>query len=224
MGNGNIFADFNKRNIKRITAAYTATVDINTIYAGGSSAYAITLYDIITTLRGTTGGAIYVENNGTAVVTLTAATDDTINGRTTYALQPGQRVIIGADKRRQRWVVSIPDFMPLDVATQERSITVTTTGTTAVNVFGASGAPRDLEIIDWDVTSLDTTAGNITLTTAGGAVEVIAKGTAEFVKLGGIALANTSVEQGGLCTIVSSSAGNVRSTITYIIAAAQEDA
>jgi len=90
-----------------------------------------------------------------------------------------------------------------------------TNGTTAVNVFGANGAPANLTITSVDVIALDTTAGNITPKVNGNTVVTIAKGTASGALVGGVTLANTTVKAGDAVTILSSSAGNARVRIHY---------
>ena len=92
-----------------------------------------------------------------------------------------------------------------------------TNGTTVVNVFGSQGAPFAMTITDFEVNSLDTTAGNISLKVNGNVVATIAKGTTAGVYTGSGALSNTTVNQGDAVTLVSSSAGNARSYITYTV-------
>ena len=103
------------------------------------------------------------------------------------------------------------------IAHQE--INVSTNGTTAVNVFGPKGAPFKGTITTYELTALDTTAGNITLAVNGNVVSTIAKG----VTAGGLggptaALANVSFNPGDKVTIVSSSAGNALCWIAYFSA------
>lgn len=92
---------------------------------------------------------------------------------------------------------------------------VDTNGTTAVNVFGANGAPFDGVITSVDLIALDTTAGNITPKVRGNTVVTIAKGTTSGVLVGGVTLANTSFNAGDSIQVVSSSAGNGRVRIHY---------
>jgi hypothetical protein len=94
---------------------------------------------------------------------------------------------------------------------------VNTNGTTAVNVFGAKGAPSNLTITGFFVIAKDTTAGNITLQKANGDdIAVVAKGTTAGALVGEDgALANTSVPAGDAVNVVSSSAGNAVCFITY---------
>lgn len=95
---------------------------------------------------------------------------------------------------------------------------VSTNGTTAVNVFGAQGAPFAGTITGAYSNALDTTAGNITLKTKTNSVVVIAKGTTAGVIVGNGALSNTTFAPGDVVTIVSSSAGNSQMQIFYTVA------
>lgn len=86
--------------------------------------------------------------------------------------------------------------------------TATTTGTVAVSVFGGA-LTTPLLISDVIVTSLDTTAGNITVENpAGTVVCTIAKGTSSGVLVGAVTLANTTVTAGNNLVVKSSTAGN----------------
>lgn len=86
--------------------------------------------------------------------------------------------------------------------------TATTTGTVAVSVFGGA-LTNPVIITDVIVTSLDTTAGNITVENpAGTVVCTIAKGTASGALVGAVTLANTTVSAGNVLVVKSSSAGN----------------
>lgn len=95
--------------------------------------------------------------------------------------------------------------------------TVTTNGTAAVNVFTGTGLVSQAMIIaDVVITSLDTTAGNITVENpAGTVVATIAKGTVAGVVVGAIAFANTTVAAGNLLVVKSSSAGNATVRIYF---------
>jgi len=93
------------------------------------------------------------------------------------------------------------------------SVSATTNGTTAVNIFASTQFP--LTITGVYLISNDTTAGNITLNEAGSTVATIAKGTSTSAMVGATSLSNTSVKQGSSLTIVSSSAGNATVFITF---------
>lgn len=92
-----------------------------------------------------------------------------------------------------------------------------TNGTTAVQIFGAKGAPANLTITGFFVVAKDTTAGNITLEHGDGTdIAVVAKGTTAGVMTGEDgALASTPVKAGDALQIKSSSSGNAVCFITY---------
>ncbi len=90
----------------------------------------------------------------------------------------------------------------------------TTNGTNSVNVFSIP-VTYNLTITGVFITSLDTTAGNITLTNNGTTVCLIAKGTTSGAMVGATSLANTSYTAGNSLTLVSSSAGNAQVFITF---------
>lgn len=95
--------------------------------------------------------------------------------------------------------------------------TVNTAGTVATNVFSGSGAATFPMIIsDIIITSLDTTAGNITVENpVGTVVATIAKGTTAGVVVGAVTLANTTVAAGSVLVVKSSSAGNAAVKIFF---------
>ena len=92
-----------------------------------------------------------------------------------------------------------------------------TNGTTPVNVIAAT-VPFGATITDVYVTSLDTTAGNITIADTAGTVATIAKGIIAGVMTGATSLTNTTITGGDTLTIVSSSAGNANVKIVFTVA------
>ncbi|HLI84495.1 MAG TPA: hypothetical protein VKV17_11285 [Bryobacteraceae bacterium] len=83
-------------------------------------------------------------------------------------------------------------------------VIVQTNGTTPVNVFSANGAPTSLTLVSAFIISLDTNAGNISLTNAGNTVFTAAKGTTAGLSVPSGALANTSFALGAAAQVVSS--------------------
>jgi len=94
-------------------------------------------------------------------------------------------------------------------------ITVDTSGTTSVDVFGSNGAPIDSTITAVYLISKDTTAGNITLDVGGSTVATIAKGTTAGALVGASSLSNTTVSEDDAVTVVSSSAGDATVMIHF---------
>lgn len=102
---------------------------------------------------------------------------------------------------------------------QEFVVTKETNGTTAVSVFGSAGLPVAITITDVVLTSLDTTAGNVTVEApAATTVCTIAKGASAAVVVGSTTLSNTAVAAGTNVVVDSSSAGNARVKIFYRLA------
>lgn len=92
-----------------------------------------------------------------------------------------------------------------------------TNATTPVNVFGVANG-FDGVITGIYVISKDTTAGNIIVKTTAGTVATIAKGTASGAMVGAVTLANTALDDEGICTIESSSAGEATVIILFTVA------
>ena len=91
----------------------------------------------------------------------------------------------------------------------------TTTGTTAVNVFGSGGANFSLVVTSMSLISNDTTAGNISAYNNGATIATIAKGTTSGGMVGATSVANTTYSKGKPFTITSTSAGNATVLITF---------
>ena len=90
-----------------------------------------------------------------------------------------------------------------------------TNGTTAVSVFGGA-LQTPVIIADVEITSQDTTAGNITVENpAGTVVCTIAKGVTAGVVVGAVTLANTTVATTSDLVVKSSTAGNARVRIFF---------
>lgn len=95
--------------------------------------------------------------------------------------------------------------------------TVSTAGTVATNVFSGTGMLGVTTVIsDIIITSLDTTAGNITVENpVGTVVATIAKGATAGVVVGAVSLANTTVLGTTALVVKSSSAGNAMVKIFF---------
>jgi len=92
-----------------------------------------------------------------------------------------------------------------------------TNAQTPVNVFG------DVNGFDGVITGIfviakDATAGDITIKTTAGTVATIAKGVTAGALVGAVALANTAIDDEGICTIESSSAGEATVIIMFEVA------
>ncbi len=96
------------------------------------------------------------------------------------------------------------------------NLSTTTNGTTPVNFLASGTTPASFTVIGIQVTSLDTTAGNITIKNNASTVATIAKGTVAGVITGATSLANTAFTAGTTPSVVSSSAGNVFVTMQIL--------
>lgn len=95
---------------------------------------------------------------------------------------------------------------------------ISTNGTTAVNVFGANGAPVNITITGFIICSKDTTAGNIALKQGSTSIASVAKGTTlGFVTFEEAALASPAIAPGTAVTVVSSSSGNAQCFVFYTV-------
>lgn len=91
----------------------------------------------------------------------------------------------------------------------------TTTGTTAVNIFGTGGANFSFTITGVFLISNDTTAGNISIYNSSATVATIAKGTTAGAMVGATSLSNTTYSKGSSFTGLSTSSGNATLFITF---------
>lgn len=183
---------------------------------------------------------IKIKNTSTSTVTISCNSLDTIedgssSGATSiYLYNQNDYVILQADLGVLQWKLVYPNpsadasrYIKDDSITgiknvdgkHYHAVSVDTNGTTAVNVFSSAGAPAAMTITGILAVAKDTTAGNISLTNGTAAVAQFAKSTTAGVCTGEDgALANTTVTSADTLTVVSSSTGNARVTITYTIA------
>lgn len=204
---------FNSRVEKTITTTYTATISDGHIKAGGTTDYTVTLF-ALSALDNEANFALRIQATGTGVISIVAATNETINGTNGYLINPGDDITITYDRIQKNWKVN-PRYRTLDASTQPGCKVVETNGTTAVNIFGAGGAPRALNITAVVVGAQDTTAGNIIVKNVAATVASVAKGTTTGVMTVEEAIANTAVAAGSVCTVESSSAGNAVTFVYY---------
>lgn len=188
---------------------YTITATDEQVTFTGSSAATWTLPDLTSFGLTTRKDGVYLlQNNGTAVLTITPATGQTIINKSNLVLNPGDWTLLrGNAMLPLSWKADYPNPIANDmylVAT----LFGTTNGTTAVTILNnAQEAGYIVGVLVW---ALDTTAGNITVVNASNTVATIAKGTTAGVATGEASLANQSIAIGNSVTIASSSAGNAR--------------
>lgn len=111
-------------------------------------------------------------------------------------------------------------FSDIENAPNNFCISVKTSGTTPVPVFGTNGSLNGLTITGFFATSLDTTAGTIAILNAGGTVGTLQKGTIAGTMIGSINVLTGTVATftlGNTLTVTSSSAGNAQVFIVYVV-------
>jgi hypothetical protein len=192
-------------------AAYTAVLTDELIKVNG--AYTLTLPPL-NSLQGTLyHKKIFVIQNigtntnvtvqpGTNTVTNTA---DTIASKATWTILPNETIEIVGREVDTNWIISNIYPMPsTQRATWTR--TVTTNGTTVVNVFGADGAPANILIENILVIPQDATSKNITLIGAASTIATVVCSTSAAGTVIGstTALTYPAVASGSTLTVASS--------------------
>lgn len=133
-------------------AAYTALITDELIQING--AYTVTLPPL-NTLQGTTyhKKTYAIQNVSTTAVNVTIQPGtntvtnvaDTINSKAVWTVMPNETLVINGNEGDTNWTITSPTPIPaLNRATF--TIVVQTSGTTAVNVFDANGAPANIDI------------------------------------------------------------------------------
>lgn len=213
----NITFNFNPRNIVTKTTAYTALLTDDLINVTGTTT--ITLPALSTLGSNMRGNKAYkIANTGTAVVTIAAATGETINGASSMTLGAGDSIVFNGSIFGN-WVLSDPEEklrgrnMSEALATQ---VTVATVGTatTANNIFTGSTAPVALAITGVVVVSHDTFANSITIQNGTTTVTTITKSTTVGTPVGGI-VANGAVVSGATFTVTGNATGTCSVFVTY---------
>jgi hypothetical protein len=159
-----------------------------------------------------------IKNFGTSNVTIQPGTNtitnvaDTVASKAVWTLFPNEYVIIEAQETYTDWAIIDPISMP-GLGRVPFAVSVNTSGTAAVNVFDANGAPVNLDITEILTNSQDTTAANVTVTNGASTVVTIAKSTTAGVVVGATTISYSAVAAGSTLTVTSSSAGGARVTL-----------
>jgi hypothetical protein len=91
----------------------------------------------------------------------------------------------------------------------------TTTGTTAVLVFGERGLPYDITVTGVFVVSHDTTAATVALYNSTAIVSAIPKGTVDRAMVGGTLTADAFIKAGNPISVLSGTSGNATMFFTF---------
>jgi len=215
MDRSNVTYAFNPRVIQNKAASYTVLATDDQINVTG--AYTMTL-PVISTLAasGISSKCYKIRNtDGTATVTITAGSGDTINGLASIYLKNDEEyVVIRSDVQGKNWIVDHPS--PYSIR-HYGAVAVTTNGTTAVNIFSALGAPCALNITGVMAVAKDTIAGNISITNGTNTVVSFAKSTTAGIVTGEDGtIDNPQVTSADTLTVVSSSTGDAHVWIAFV--------
>jgi hypothetical protein len=236
----------NARNIRTLTTATTLDLTYGWVKVTGTTT--ITL-PAISTLSGLGGSnkTYTIENTGSAVVTVSPNSADTIGpgSASSHTLNTnGDKIVITSNRQSSNWefdlwepyindnehladgIISTAKYADdsitgakLTVGKHYGAVAALTTGTTAVDLFGAA-APAAVTITSVTAVAQDTNAGNMVLTNGTATVASFAKSTTAGVVTGEDgALANTSVTSGDTLTVESSTTnGNGMVIVTFTAA------
>ena len=177
-----------------------------------NGAYTMTL-PVLSTLKGTiTQKKSYKFQNvhATAYGTVAAGTGNTIGGRASIVLRPGESIIIEGSSAATDWLITQPSTLAAGLR-NVICLTALTSGTTVQNLVDAAGLPVIGEIVDIVTTAQDTFAGDIVVKNTTGTVSTIAKSTTAGLSVGAVALSSPALAAGDLLTVESSTTnGNAR--------------
>ncbi|HEY6019181.1 MAG TPA: hypothetical protein VIY48_04555 [Candidatus Paceibacterota bacterium] len=208
-------------NVRSITTQTTTYTVLSTDeYVKGNGTFTATL-PVISTLIGTTFSKklYFLENISSAanayILTVSAGSGNTIGGRSTITLQPGEKMAISATETDTDWEILFPSPMPPAVR-NNFVVVATTSDTTAVNAIDASGCPVVGQIVSVVSYAQNATAANILVKNANGTVCTIAKGTAAGGAVSATDLSAPTMAVGDLLT-VESSATNGTSRVEIVI-------
>jgi hypothetical protein len=212
---------FNPRSVTSSAAAYTVLTTDEWLIMTGATARIFTLPGLNTLSSLTVKHKRYkFTNNGTANLTIdgglhsVSGADQTIGGKTILTVRPGLSVILVGHPNATDWEIVSPTPFP-DALEQSIVLVGTTSGTTAVNLVDADGAPCDMTILTVVAVAQDTNAGNITVVNGTDTVVTIAKSATASLPVGEAALTYPKVTKGNILTIASSTTNGNAKVIVY---------
>ena len=200
----------NFRAVVRKAAAYTVLLADEKVEING--AYTMTLFVISTMVGTNTSKKLLMFKNvhATAVGTVAAGTGNTIGGRASIGLKPGESLIISASETDTDWEILWPSPLPAGLR-NIITLVATTSGTTAQHLIDADGCPVVGEVVDIIATAQDTFAGNIAIKNTNGTIATIAKSTTAGLPVGATTLTTPQMAVDDLLTVESDSTnGNAR--------------
>lgn len=210
---------FNPRRVISKAAAYTVLVTDEEVRMTGATARTFTLpgMDGLGSITNKFKAYKFV-NDGTANLTIDAgdrgdtAEAQTINSKSALIVRPGQSVILQGKPYGTDWEIIYPSPWP---AMTECIVPLiaTTSGTTAVNLVDADGAPAAGNILAVLTIADDTNAGNVVVKNGTNTVATVAKSTTAGLPVGATSggVSNAAVTAGNVLTVESSTTnGNAR--------------
>jgi hypothetical protein len=205
----------NFRKVTRKAAAYTVLLTDEKVETNGT--VTMTLPVLSTMIGTTTGEKLYFFTNvhATLVGTIAAGAGNTIGGRASIALQPGESLIIGGMGADTDWEILWPSPMPAGLRNNV-ILVASTSGTTPINVIDATGCPVVGVIVSVKSCALDATAANILVKNTNGTICTIAKGTTAGGVVSATTLTTPHMAVGNLLT-VESSATNGDSRVEIVL-------
>jgi hypothetical protein len=196
----------NCRTFQYETSTYTVLTTDD--YIKGNGTFTATLPPL-SSYVGTTNSKpmVFFENVSTAangyVLTVAPGTGNTIGGRTSISLNPGEKICIAASETDTDWTIAYPS--PLAAGIRNNIVLVATTNdTTAINVIDAAGCPVAGQIVSVVSYAQNATAANILVKNANGTVCTIAKGTSAGGAVSATDLTTPTMAVGDLLTVESS--------------------
>jgi hypothetical protein len=196
----------NVRNMVQKAATYTVLVTDE--YVKGNATFTATL-PVISLFVGTTSSRklLFFENVSTAangyIFTIAAGSGNKVGGRSSIALQPGEKLVIACSETDTDWEIIWPSPMAPGIRNLF-TLVATTSDTTAVNVIDASGCPVAGQIVSIVSYAQNATAANILVKNTNGTVSTIAKGTSAGAAVSATDLSAPTMAVGDLLTIESS--------------------
>ena len=219
---------FSPRNITSKAVAYTVLWADEAVQMTGGTAWTFTLpgMDELVNLTVKTKTFQFTNASTTSGINLTLSpgtngvtgVSQTIGGRATWTLRPGESVQITGKPNGTDWTITSPQTLPAMLREMVCLIATTNGSTTAINLVDASGAPQALTVEGVFVVSQDVTDGNITVVNGTNTVCTIAKGTVAGVMVGEAALTYRNVAAGAIFTTITSTTGNAK---VYVFASVQ---
>ena len=203
--------DFAYRNVITKAGTYTVLAADELVQVNGT--YTMTLPPLNSLAALLTKKKAYKFKNihATATATIQPGTNtitgvaDTINGKALFSLMPNESIIITGTETGTDWTIQSPYPQPAMTRVPFNWV-ASTSGTTAVNIFDANGAPANIDITAIITIATVTLAGTATVLNGTDTVLALAKSTSIGGLSGGIPSGAAAVAKGSVCTVAMGAA------------------